>query len=59
VADLAWTLLTLALVVLSLVILVAGFPGAIGKRAKVRLLRRSTDPREGRGAVTRDARDAR
>ena len=58
-ADLAWTLLTLVLVVLSLVVLLAGFPGAIGKRAKMRLLRRSPDPRDGHGAVTRDARDAR
>jgi hypothetical protein len=48
VVDLAWTLLTLLLVVVSLVVLAVGFPGAIARRAKTRLLRRPATVRDER-----------
>jgi hypothetical protein len=57
VADVAWTLLTLVLVIVSLVVMAVGFPGAFAKRAKTRLLRRTVAPKsDARTAPSRDVR---
>jgi hypothetical protein len=58
VADLAWTLLTVLLVILSLVVMAVGFPGKIGRRVKTRILRRAVTGPEDRATPRRDVRDA-
>jgi hypothetical protein len=40
VADIAWTALTIVLVIVSLVVVALGFPGRIGKKARFGLFRR-------------------
>jgi hypothetical protein len=58
VADVAWTILTILLVIVSLVVLAVGFPGTIGKGVRGRLLRRSRAARRGDGAARSGIRDA-
>ncbi len=56
--DLAWSIVTVLLVVAAFVVMVIGFPGAIGKRAKTRFLRRPPGPRDAQERPRPGTRDA-